>query len=310
MGDWILSIKSKTGSHRINNLHGSMSLKDLKLSISQVVKISSDSLKILHGFPPKLLPDNNENATLAELGLSHGSNLVVEEDQAKKKRQEMLLAENAARELAAQINLGNEGYLARVTVPANNSCLFTSIDYVLHGGKLNLSSAESMREVIAGVVMSQPNIYNDAFLGKSNADYCDWILKDDSWGGAIEIDILSNLNKIEIDVVDCQTGRIDRFGEDKFYQNRILLIYDGIHYDPIVFQFADTSRAPKTQFSTKDEQILGLALELGAEAKASRAFTDVSNFSLRCITCNQGLKGQSEAQLHAQKTGHINFGEI
>lgn len=52
------------------------------------------------------------------------------------------------------------------------------------------------------------------------------------------------------------------------------------------------------------------ALEVGNEAKKAKQFTDVNNFKLRCLVCQSPLAGQAEAQKHAEKTGHINFGEI
>ena len=45
------------------------------------------------------------------------------------------------------------------------------------------------------------------------------------------------------------------------------------------------------------------------EAHRARQFTDVANFSLRCLVCQKGLKGESEAVAHAKATGHQNFGE-
>ena len=45
--------------------------------------------------------------------------------------------------------------------------------------------------------------------------------------------ILCEHFRVEMDVVDIQHTRVEKFGENKF-QNRILLIYDGIHYDPLL----------------------------------------------------------------------------
>lgn len=47
------------------------------------------------------------------------------------------------------------------------------------------------------------------------------------------------LHEVEIDVVDVLTSRIDRFGEDKAYSHRILLLYDGIHYDALAVELLD-----------------------------------------------------------------------
>ena len=58
-----------------------------------------------------------------------------------------------------------------------------------------------MRQIITGAVTQQPDLYNGAVLGKPNDEYCQWILKGESWGGAIEISILTKYYSIEIDVV-------------------------------------------------------------------------------------------------------------
>lgn len=99
-----------------------------------------------------------------------------------------------------------------------------------------MTSGNYMREVIANAVNNDQVYFNDAVLGKSNADYCEWIRNPNSWGGAIEVSILSNFYGIEIDVIDTQSGSISKFGEDKNYPHRAFLIYDGIHYDPLYLE--------------------------------------------------------------------------
>ena len=39
--------------------------------------------------------------------------------------------------------------------------------------------------------------------------------------------------------MDVLTSRVDRFGEDKSYSHRILLLYDGIHYDALAKEQPD-----------------------------------------------------------------------
>jgi hypothetical protein len=38
-------------------------------------------------------------------------------------------------------------------------------------------------KVIAGTVASDPEKYNEAFLGKPNGEYCNWIRDYEKWGG-------------------------------------------------------------------------------------------------------------------------------
>jgi ubiquitin thioesterase OTU1 len=48
----------------------------------------------------------------------------------------------------------------------------------INGGNIDLSYAHSIRQLIAGVVKSDPQTYSDAFLGRSNSSYCSWIMQD------------------------------------------------------------------------------------------------------------------------------------
>ena len=90
-----------------------------------------------------------------------------------------------------------------------------------------------MRKQIAGVVARDPETYSEAILGKPNREYCEWIQRPDSWGGAIELSVLASEYGIEIAVVDTLNAIVNRFGEDKDYPLRVFLIFDGIHYDAL-----------------------------------------------------------------------------
>ncbi|KAL4226742.1 aminotransferase [Mactra antiquata] len=299
-----LRCQSKTGQHYLTGLTLESSVSRLKDMINDVTKIPRDCIKVRQGYPPRVIDLTCESNSLSSLPFRSGDTLIVEEDSSMKKR----AIEQVDLQYQSQIN-SSSGMLMRKVVPADNSCLFTSIDCVMNHGVVDLSVNSQMRELIAGIVMSDPNTYNEAFLGKSNSSYCKWIMKNDSWGGAIEISILSQYYNVEIDVVDTQSGRIDRFGEDKNYPNRILVIYDGIHYDPLIMEPLIPGDDIKSMFSTNDQSVLAQALEIANEAKTAKQFTDVGKFTLRCLVCQKSLIGQSEAQDHAKRTGHINFGE-
>lgn len=99
-----------------------------------------------------------------------------------------------------------------------------------------MDSGNYMREIIANAVKDNQLQFSEAVLGKPNEDYCEWIRNPNSWGGAIEVSILSNFYGIEIAVIDTQSSSISKFGEDKNYPHRVFLIYDGIHYDPLYLE--------------------------------------------------------------------------
>jgi ubiquitin thioesterase OTU1 len=65
---------------------------------------------------------------------------------------------------------------------------------------------------VATSILKDPSFFNEAVLGKSPADYATWIKQPQSWGGAIEMIILSDHLKSEIVAVDIMNVRFDIFG--------------------------------------------------------------------------------------------------
>lgn len=98
--------------------------------------------------------------------------------------------------------------------------------------------------MIASTVAADPEKYNEAILGRPNKDYVNWIKKPESWGGGIEVSILAEFYGIQISVVDTQSLHISCFGEDQNYPQRMFIIYDGIHYDPLYFEPFSVSSTP------------------------------------------------------------------
>ena len=286
----VLRCKAKSGQHVINSLTQESTVAELMLSIQNVTSIPTHVIQIKIGYPPKAIDTMDGTRLLGSLAIRSGDTLIIDE-----------------RESRGQRFGKNDAKMTRIVVPANNSCLFTSVNYVMENGLLDLNSGTQLRELIATVVMSDPETFSAAYLGQSNEDYCRWIMLEDSWGGAIEVAILSKYYGVEMCVVDTQTTRIDRFGEDQNYPERVFLIYDGIHYDALALESGSSTR---TRFTVNEDHILALALQLADEAKANRQFTDVNQFKLRCLVCQKALRGQTEAQEHAKQTNHINFGEF
>lgn len=102
--------------------------------------------------------------------------------------------------------------------------------------------AESIRadpiefsEVILGYVVC-PNEgtpwCTDTFLAQNfrhePETYIKKILSPDTWGGAIELRIFSEHFQVEINSVDIATGRVDRYGEERDYAQKIFVVYSGM----------------------------------------------------------------------------------
>jgi ubiquitin thioesterase OTU1 len=201
--------------------------------------------------------------------------------------------------------------VVRRIVADDNSCLFSAVGYVAKGGR---TAAASLRTIVADAVLADPFEYNEAVLGKDPHEYATWIKDPRRWGGAIELSILSKYFKKEIAAFDIQTKRVDIYGQGEDYSDRVMLVYDGLHYDALAVaagvgtaESRDTVTMPVS--SSKLEAVMAGAARLVAKAHSSRQFTDTANFTLRCGVCKIGLKGEKEAVQHAQTTGHQNFTE-
>lgn len=201
------------------------------------------------------------------------------------------------------------GYLLRHPVPSNNSCLFISVHFCLTNGFVDDQIGKSMRKIIAETVASDREKYDDAFLGKSNPDYCQWILDDNNWGGAIELSILCKYYETEIVAIDVKNQILNRFGEDSQYPQRMLLLYDGLHYDPLKFQPFDENKPIQTLFPTENTEVLTLADEIAKELNQSHQYTDLKTMAMICSVCNIHLDAKSISE-HVAQTGHESFREI
>ncbi|XP_024018615.1 ubiquitin thioesterase OTU1 isoform X1 [Morus notabilis] len=205
-----------------------------------------------------------------------------------------------------------EGIIVRRVIPSDNSCLFNAVGYVMDHDK---QKAPELRQVIAATVASDPEKYSEAFLGKTNEEYCAWILNSEKWGGAIELSILAEHYGREIAAYDIQTARCYLYGQEMKYSERVMLIYDGLHYDALAM--SPFEGAPEefdqTIFTVQTDRTVGpveaITLNFVKEQQRKRRFTDTANFTLRCGVCQIGVKGQKEAVEHAQATGHVNFQE-
>lgn len=197
-------------------------------------------------------------------------------------------------------------------MPDDNSCLFRAFNSAFFGAMDNM---QELRSIIAQTIQADPSSYPKVVLEKEPDNYCRWIQSPDSWGGAIELGILSQHFDIEICSIDVQSLRVDKFNDGK--SKRCILVYSGIHYDVIALSPSDEpydkSYAPP-EFDTKvfdsfDEEVLLKAVELCQDLQKQHYYTDTAGFSVRCNVCGGVFQGEKGATEHAKKTGHYDFGE-
>ena len=265
-------------------------------------------LLVLYKFPLVELDTSNASKRLAAAGIESSETLTLEPvDQIV--------------QLTRGIAPPPKPILAVKEIPDDNSCLFNAIGFVLENQ--SLSKAHELRNstpatkhtvyfyynffaylVVARYILARPLEYTAAVLGQAPKDYALWIQQSDKWGGAIELAIFSDIYGVEIGSFDVQSGRMDLFGEGRGLCNRVYLQYTGIHYEAFYQIF---NKDIITIFPSDDTQITEQIRELVMAARAAHKYTDTSLFTLRCDDCRVGLKGQTEAQKHAQQTGHFNF---
>ncbi|KAJ6115117.1 hypothetical protein N7486_000895 [Penicillium sp. IBT 16267x] len=197
-------------------------------------------------------------------------------------------------------------------MPDDNSCLFRAVGAAVMG---DMDTMVELRSIIAGSIQSNPSEYSAAILGKEPDEYCQWIQKDDSWGGAIELKILSEYFNIEICSIDVQTLHMFQFNEGA--PTRCIVVYSGIHYDVLALSPSDPpyTRANSSAhgdtkiFDAIDPVVLEKAKELCRVLQSKHYYTDTAGFSVRCNTCGGTFTGEKGATKHASETGHYDFGE-
>jgi ubiquitin thioesterase OTU1 len=246
-------------------------------------------------YPPRPIPFRNERDAFVATDMIHVS--VGDRGSIYFEKQEAAL-------------MDPEGIIVKRVMDADNSCLFNSIGYVL----CNKSRTEAprLRQAIAKAIREDPETFTAAFLGQSSQDYIEFITNDNSWGGQIELNVFSRLFQTEIAALDIIRDRVDVYGTEEGYKQRAFVIYDGIHYDALAFAYDEWLHESQdvTLFSPNDDAVLEKSLRLCSDQHKKKAFTDTSNFTLRCAVCQEGFVGAIQAQEHAQTTGHQNFVEF
>ncbi|KAJ4365554.1 ubiquitin-specific protease otu1 [Neocucurbitaria cava] len=263
---------------------------DLKLNGAQIIVIGQAT-----GDPSEQRPEEASQSTTQQ---SQSAPLSLQRKQA------------SALEDTPEVPLPDRGGTVVLRVmPDDNSCMFRAVGSAVLTDSLD--SMTELRSLVAQAIQRDPEYYNEAILQRSPDEYCKWISYSDSWGGGIELSILSQEFDIEIASINVQDLRVDRFNEGK--PRRCILVYSGIHYDTIAlvpqsFSPLDAENDIKL-FDAKDDLILEAARQLCGELKKQHYYTDTQKFDVKCNTCGWKGAGERGAVQHANETGHTDFGE-
>ena len=196
-------------------------------------------------------------------------------------------------------------------VDADNSCLFSSIAYLIDPKNFSVTSGYKYRYMIAEYLIN--NKLEDVILDKPKNIYIEEIQDIKKWGGAIELRLFSDIFKIKIGSIDVMTNRIDIYGETKPYDRIIYTIYNGVHYDPLVMNFsADSSKESDiTKFDSMDDNVLINFRKYAEIFQKSGDFVDISTLmNFECEVCNKQFQSQEDISKHAQNSNHWEFKQI
>jgi ubiquitin thioesterase OTU1 len=240
-----IRLRTADSQHTLS-LDDSAAVSDLLSSISEATSLPLFELK--WGFPPQpldpslygmttLLKDTDlklNGAQIMVIAIATGDPSETQEEESKSSSAPLSLKrkQNSALKDTPEIPVPTRGGTIVLRVmPDDNSCMFRALGSAVLSDSLDIMT--ELRSMVAQGIQRDPELYNEAILQRSPDDYCKWISYSDSWGGGIELSILSKEFDVEIASINVQDLRVDRFNEGR--PRRCILVYSGIHYDTIAF---------------------------------------------------------------------------
>lgn len=232
----------------------------LLFMIEAETQIPVERIKLLAGFPPKEVSRDDDTALVTAL-FKNGEMIIVQEGNA--------MVRQGTTDGKYIPPSSEKCYFARRRMPGDNSCLFHAAAYVLKDKKRDY--ANEMRRECVEAVAANKNFFNTEVLGQKNEDYVRWISQPSSWGGHIELIILSFMYQTEIVALDLQSSRMEIVGEGKGYSTRVFLVYTGNHYDAIASTpgAGGLERNDQVMFNSNDKRVFDQAVQfVRCESKA------------------------------------------
>jgi len=240
---WRLQVRDPEGKRHVVEVPESATLGELKAKLAGLVRIEAANQGILAGFPLKPV-SGDDSATLKSLGFRNGDNITV-------KRADAAIDVKQGTSTGPVLwSIPRDTGVFRIRkVPADNSCLFHTANFIFKKGAYSAEAAQELRDAIAKEVSSNPSRWTTAVLGAPNHRYCEIIRNDAIWGGGIELQILSEMFKCEILTFDLSACTEYPYGVGRGYSQRCFMVYTGKHYDPLVF--VQQGFPDRTLFSAK-----------------------------------------------------------
>ena len=108
-----------------------------------------------------------------------------------------------------QTNIDNLHPIRR-EVDADNSCLFSSIAYLIDRDNFNESASLRFRQIIIDYLLDDK--FDSNLLDQPKDQYIEFIQNPKNWGGALEVKMFSEIFQKQIVCIDVKTNRADIYG--------------------------------------------------------------------------------------------------
>ncbi|EDO18844.1 hypothetical protein Kpol_1023p13 [Vanderwaltozyma polyspora DSM 70294] len=305
-----LKISGAEGFNKVVTIDNDATLQDLV----KVIDLNTSITSMRYGYPPiKLVLDEHSlGKNLGDLNISSGEKISISTESESssggiisggsipKVQETGILKEN---QVYIDLPEGDTNILQSHVVPDDNSCLFHAISYCIYK---DIGLSNELRSVVSQEILSNKQTYNEAILEKSNSEYANWIMKKDSWGGGIEIAILSEKTETAIYVIDIDASKIEKFNEDK-YSKFIMVVFNGIHYDAIELENGQTVFDKENELLSNI--VLSGGLKIASQLKSSGYSFNTRKDKIICNICKKIMVGERQVARHAEETGHVDFGQ-
>jgi len=287
-------------------------VEELCQAIQEQLGVEKGRLELKFGYPPSVLDLSLPSDTkVSSLGLKNREKLILTEV-------EIPMPSGSCKTAAAYwkhkvVPPDSVGGLERLVIPADNSCLFNAVRTALQ--LTDKLSPMDLRLIVKERILSEPEQWSafcQALTEKDASEYAEYIMQADSWGGALETQILADYFGVQICSLSIQrVAENPPCPEEPTGEGRIFLIYDdGVHYDVLMTQEAVNVAGKSGCFSVHDEAARQKAHGVVQELNAKKEYTDSKGCSLQCMVCHEKFVGFKEAAMHGQQTGHQNIVQI
>jgi ubiquitin thioesterase OTU1 len=178
-----------------------------KFNSYNLLDIKEKNIEIRKNSEPQVVSlINNYDQTLKDLKFNNGEDIKISSVE------DCVLQENTLEKAEFKVDFSKYS-VHKITIPGDNSCLFNAINYALNKC---LTEPQILRELVSSEIKKHQEIYNKVVLEAEPSEYCDWIMRSDTWGGGIELSILAKFFKLRFDLLDIQNNTIERIGDVRY----------------------------------------------------------------------------------------------